>query len=72
MTLAILPRSTPLRPSSGRAKVAAAAAALKQAIDNLYREDREQEAERERNRQRNAARRKGWCASVRRGFQPAN
>ena len=55
MTLATLPRSTPLRPSPGRAKVAAAAAALQQAIDDLYREDREREAERERNRQRNAA-----------------
>lgn len=55
MTLASLPRSISLRPSPGRARVAAAAAALQQAIDDLYAEDREREAERERNRQRNAA-----------------
>ena len=55
MTLATLPRSTSLRPSPGRAKVAAAASALQQAINDLYAEDRERAAQRERNRLRNAA-----------------
>lgn len=55
MTLATLPRSTPLPPSPARAKVAAAAAALQRAIDELYAEDRERAAQRERARAENDA-----------------
>ena len=50
MTLATLPRSTSLPPSPARAKVAAAAAQLQRAIDQLYAEDRERDAQRERAR----------------------